>query len=274
MLHFVSRLLGAAHPRVVTDSAKATLAKAFGVLLWGACAFTLPSNAQTLASAVVSTPQLRAELVVHAPQGVQAGQPMWVGLQLTHKPEWHTYWKNPGDSGLPTQLMWTLPPGVEAGDIILRFEGKAIERASDLPRLVGNTKPGSRVGLTVFRRGASKDLNITVAEVQPDKALAQKSTEDRKSSAAAPLGLVVGELSDAQKRELRVRGGVRIESAAEPAARAGLREGDVILAIANTEVLGVRDFEAAMARVDKTRPVSLLIRRGEVAQYVLVRPAR
>jgi len=164
--------------------------------------------------------------------------------------------------------------GIEAGDIITRFDGKAIEKASDLPRLVGNTKPGSRVGLTVFRRGANKDLNITVAEVQAEKTTAQKSQEDRKSSAAATLGLVVGELSDAQKREMRVRGGVRIESAAEPAARAGLREGDVILAIANTEVLGVRDFEAAMSRVDKSRPVSLLIRRGEVAQYVLVRPAR
>ena len=164
--------------------------------------------------------------------------------------------------------------GIEAGDIITRFDGKAIEKASDLPRLVGNTKPGSRVGLTVFRRGANKDLNITVAEVQAEKTTAQKSQEDRKSNAAATLGLVVGELSDAQKREMRVRGGVRIESAAEPAARAGLREGDVILAIANTEVLGVRDFEAAMSRVDKSRPVSLLIRRGEVAQYVLVRPAR
>jgi serine protease Do len=164
--------------------------------------------------------------------------------------------------------------GIEAGDIITRFDGKAIEKASDLPRLVGNTKPGSRVGLTVFRRGANKDLNITVAEVQAEKTTAQKSQEDRKSSAAATLGLVVGELSDAQKREMRLRGGVRIESAAEPAARAGLREGDVILAIANTEVLSVRDFEAAMSRVDKSRPVSLLIRRGDVAQYLLVRPAR
>jgi serine protease Do len=164
--------------------------------------------------------------------------------------------------------------GIEAGDIITRFDGKTIEKASDLPRLVGNTKPGSRVGLTVFRRGASKDLSITVAEVPAEKTVAQKGQEERKAATAAPLGLVVADLSDAQKREMRVRGGVRIESAAEPASRSGLREGDVILAVANTEVLGMRDFEAVMARVDKTRPVSLLIRRGEVAQYVLVRPSR
>ena len=165
--------------------------------------------------------------------------------------------------------------GIEAGDIITRFDGKTIEKASDLPRLVGNTRPGSRVGLTVFRRGANKDLSITVAEVQPERAVVQKTQEERKGTpAAAPLGLVVGELTDAQKRELRVRGGVRIESASDAAARAGLREGDVILAIANAEVLGVRDFEAIMSRVDKSRPVSLLIRRGEMAQYVLVRPVR
>ena len=164
--------------------------------------------------------------------------------------------------------------GIEAGDIITRFDGKAIEKATDLPRMVGNTKPGSRVGLTVFRRGASKELSITVAEVQPEKTVAQKAQEERKSTGPAPLGLVVAELSDVQKRELRVRGGVRIESAAEPAARAGLREGDVILAVANAEVLGVRDFETVMARVDKSRPISLLVRRGEVAQYVLVRPSR
>ncbi len=73
--------------------------------------------AQALPSAVVSTPQLRAELVAHAPQGVQAGQPTWVGLQLTHQPEWHTYWRNPGDSGLPTQIELNLPAGITAGDV-------------------------------------------------------------------------------------------------------------------------------------------------------------
>jgi thiol:disulfide interchange protein DsbD len=73
--------------------------------------------AQGVPSTVVSTPQLRAELTAHAPQGVQAGQPVWVGLQLTHQPEWHTYWRNPGDSGLPTQIELKLPAGITAGDV-------------------------------------------------------------------------------------------------------------------------------------------------------------
>ncbi|OGB31082.1 MAG: protein-disulfide reductase [Burkholderiales bacterium RIFCSPLOWO2_12_FULL_61_40] len=69
------------------------------------------------ASERVQTEQVRAELVVHAPDGVEAGKTLWLGLQLQHQPHWHTYWKNPGDSGLSTQLAWTLPKGVTAGDI-------------------------------------------------------------------------------------------------------------------------------------------------------------
>jgi thiol:disulfide interchange protein DsbD len=74
--------------------------------------------AQTTPSAVVTTPQVRAELMAYAPQGVQAGQALWLGLQLQHQPGWHTYWRNPGDSGLATQLSWQLPAGMQAGDIL------------------------------------------------------------------------------------------------------------------------------------------------------------
>ncbi|MGV8804832.1 MAG: protein-disulfide reductase DsbD family protein [Polaromonas sp.] len=78
---------------------------------------TASPQGSPLTSAVVSTEQVRAELLAWAPEGVQAGQPVWLGLQLAHQPEWHTYWINSGDSGLPTQLQWQLPQGVEAGGI-------------------------------------------------------------------------------------------------------------------------------------------------------------
>jgi thiol:disulfide interchange protein len=68
-------------------------------------------------SAVVKTDEVRAELVAHAPEGVSAGKPVWLGLVIEHAPHWHTYWKNPGDSGLPTSLTWQLPAGVAAGEI-------------------------------------------------------------------------------------------------------------------------------------------------------------
>lgn len=65
---------------------------------------------------VVTTPQVRAELLAHAPDGVAPGKPVWLGLQLTHQKDWHTYWKNPGDSGLPTELTWQLPAGLDVGE--------------------------------------------------------------------------------------------------------------------------------------------------------------
>ncbi len=68
-------------------------------------------------SSVVQTEQVRAELLAHAPQGLGPGRPVWLGLQIEHQREWHTYWKNPGDSGLPTTLAWTLPQGLQAGEI-------------------------------------------------------------------------------------------------------------------------------------------------------------
>jgi len=85
------------------------------VLAAAALLLVLPLAAS--AQSVVTSERVRAELLAHAPQGVEAGQTVWLGLQLAHQPEWHTYWKNSGDSGLPTQLTWTLPPGVAAGDI-------------------------------------------------------------------------------------------------------------------------------------------------------------
>lgn len=83
-----------------------------------AAGIALPAGAAGAAgSPVVTTERVRAELLAHAPQGVAPGQTVWVGLQIRHQPQWHTYWKNPGDSGLPTTLAWTLPAGVTAGEI-------------------------------------------------------------------------------------------------------------------------------------------------------------
>ncbi|NBW49868.1 MAG: hypothetical protein EBR49_07200, partial [Betaproteobacteria bacterium] len=77
----------------------------------------VPPAAGSVAASQVKTDQVVAELVVHAPDGVTPGKTLWLGLLLQHQPHWHTYWKNPGDSGLPTQLQWTLPAGLTAGDI-------------------------------------------------------------------------------------------------------------------------------------------------------------
>ena len=75
------------------------------------------ATTQAAPSATVTTPQVQAELVAHAPEGVAPGKPLWLALSIRHQPHWHTYWKNPGDSGLPTTLEWKLPAGVTAGEI-------------------------------------------------------------------------------------------------------------------------------------------------------------
>jgi DsbC/DsbD-like thiol-disulfide interchange protein len=89
------------------------------VLAWGAPLLVLAATPLTekIPGAVVTTPQVRAELVAHAPEGLAPGKTMRLGLKIEHQPHWHTYWKNPGDSGLPTILEWTLPAGAKVGDI-------------------------------------------------------------------------------------------------------------------------------------------------------------
>ena len=167
--------------------------------------------------------------------------------------------------------------GIEAGDVIVKFDGKPIDKASDLPRLVGNTKPGTRSTVTVLRRGSYKDVSVTVAELpsdtRPARATPAPKEDKPKTGSAQGLGLTVAELSETQKKELKLKGGVRVEAVADAAARAGLREGDVVLQIANQEVAGVKEFEAITAKLDRAKPVNLLVRRGEWAQYVLIRPA-
>lgn len=168
--------------------------------------------------------------------------------------------------------------GVEAGDIITRFDGKPIEKPADLPRAVGNTKPGSKVNITVFRRGTYKDLSITVSEMEAEKVAAAAPVPEKKvpanNSAGQFWGLAVSDLTDAQKKEFRVRGGVRVDAATDTAAKAGIREGDLILGIANAEVASLKEFEQIMSKLDKNRPASILIRRGDGAQYVMIRPGK
>ena len=176
------------------------------------------------------------------------------------------------ESGSPAEKA-----GIEAGDIITRFDGKAIDKLADLPRLVGNTKPGTKSTVTVFRRGTAKDLSLTIAEIEGDKPVrkaAEREEKPKASAAAQLIGLSVSALTDAQKKELNIRGGVVVNSATDAAARAGLREGDVILSIANTEIGGVKDFEAALAKVDKNKPINVLYRRGEWTQYALIRASK
>ncbi|MBL8320015.1 MAG: DegQ family serine endoprotease [Burkholderiaceae bacterium] len=165
--------------------------------------------------------------------------------------------------------------GIEAGDIIVKVDGKAVEKSVDLPRIIGAAKPGSRTTLQLFRRGATKDVNVVVAEFEADRPVRRAQAEPGSSAPAAKtaLGLSVSDLTEAQRRDLKIRNGVRVDAVEGPAAKAGLREGDVILALQNTEVADVKQFMSLAARVEKERAVSVMVRRGEFVSYLVIRPS-
>lgn len=168
--------------------------------------------------------------------------------------------------------------GVEAGDIITKFDGKPVEKAGDLPRMVGATKPGQKSQLQLFRRGSYKDLTVSVVEFE--ELASKKPTAERESKqtptvgALSQLGLAVTDLTEAQRRELNLKRGVRVDKAEGAAARAGVREGDVLLSIDNIEATSASQVESVVAKLEKTKPVNVLIRRGEWVNYVVIRPGK
>ncbi len=164
--------------------------------------------------------------------------------------------------------------GVEAGDIITSFNGATIEKSGDLPRLVGNTKPGSKSTLTVLRKGAKRDLSVVVAEMETEQQASKKEDKKPKQEQVAnALGLVVSDLTEAQKREFKLEGGVVIDLADGPAARVGLQPGDLIVRLNNTDIKDAKQFNALVAKLDTKKNALLLVRRGESSQFVPVRPS-
>ncbi len=165
--------------------------------------------------------------------------------------------------------------GVQVGDIVTSFNGKPVERANDLPRLVGETKPDTTVPMQVLRMGKTLTLSVKVGEWVMDRKPGAKPAEEQKPEAvskANALGVKVIDLNDAQKRQLGVSSGVLVEAVREGAARDGLRVGDVVLAVGNTAVSSAAQFNAISAQLPVGKQVAVLVRRGESGLYVLMRP--
>ena len=167
--------------------------------------------------------------------------------------------------------------GLEAGDVILRFDGKAIASSADLPRMVGATRPGVRAVLQVWRRGAMREIPVVVGEMADEKQAANRPQRGGKPAeqAANRLGLVVAELTPEQKRELKMQSGLLIEEVRAAGARSELRAGDVIVAViskgATTEAKTVEQFNKLLAQFDKGSNVTLLVRRGEMQTFVTIK---
>jgi serine protease Do len=166
--------------------------------------------------------------------------------------------------------------GIEPGDIILRFDGKAIDKSSDLPRIVGNTRPNAKVTAQVWRKGATKELSLTVGETEPDRVAkaAAKPTTPPAQVAASWLGLSVSDLPEAKRTELKIKGGVLVESVDGPAARAGIRQGDVLISVNNTDIGSAKQFGEIVGKLDQSKSAVLLVRRGDGALFIPVRPTQ
>ncbi|MFN9489477.1 MAG: DegQ family serine endoprotease [Betaproteobacteria bacterium] len=157
--------------------------------------------------------------------------------------------------------------GIEAGDVILRFDGRAVNSSEDLPRVVGGTKPGSKVTVQVWRNKATRELQVVVAELVEDRGGRQQRGKPQ-PPAVGEFGMGLAELTEAQRKELKIEAGVFVDSVQGAAARAGLRRGDVILAVNNQDVKTVEQFRQLMSGFDKGRIVALLVRRGGNSLYI------
>jgi serine protease Do len=173
-------------------------------------------------------------------------------------------------AGLPAEKA-----GIEAGDIITKVQGDPVERFSDLPRLVGMVKPGDKVKLQVFHDGKFKDVTADVIDFGPETPpVVATAAPEAIASTKATLGLKVTDLSDADRVRLHLKGGVRVDSVEGAGARAGVQEGDVVLSIGNVPVSSAKQFIATVAKLDKTKSIAVLVRRGDSANYLVIRPSK
>jgi serine protease Do len=165
--------------------------------------------------------------------------------------------------------------GIEGGDVITKVDGKIVDKAADLRRLIATVKPGQKVVVQVWRRGSYKDISVLIAE--DDRSKRNPGAEGDGAEKASPmtaLGLRVVELTEAQRKEAKVKSGVRVETATGVAAKAGLREGDLILSVDNVEVSSVKQFQAQVAKADKSKAMNLVVKRDDLVSFVLLKPGR
>lgn len=166
--------------------------------------------------------------------------------------------------------------GVKAGDVITSFNGETIKRWSDLPRIVGETKPGTRADMEVWRRGKTVTLSVKVGELtaKSDEASATAQEEPEHAAKANALGLQVVNVPNDVQRKLGIKGGVQVRAASGPADMAGLQAGDIVLAVNNTDVTDAKQFHTLVEKLPKGKAAGLLVRRGDQAQWVAVEPSK
>jgi serine protease Do len=166
--------------------------------------------------------------------------------------------------------------GVEAGDIIVKVDGRPVNTSSELPRIVTQIKPGSKITLQLWHKGATKDVAVTVAELKEDEAPrpARRAAPGKEKAKPNRMGLVLSDLTDEQKKELEIKNGVVVEDI-RGTARGDIQPGDVILAVisrgATIEAKNVEQVNALIAKLEKGSSVTFQLRRGEQQFFSTIR---
>lgn len=154
--------------------------------------------------------------------------------------------------------------GLMPGDVVQTFDGKPVQGSADLARLVASTKPGTAVQLGIWRKGEARTVQVTVAELTPERPTVQGAPQEMPTNRA---GLALSELTPQQRKSLRIDHGLVVRKASGAAQRAGIQPGDVLLAINDVPIATLAAFEQQLART-AGESVALLIRRGEDMLYV------
>jgi serine protease Do len=161
--------------------------------------------------------------------------------------------------------------GIQVSDVILKFDGKTVNASQDLPRMVAATRPGNKVSVQLWRKGATKEVSMVVGEMPADGRGGRAARSDAGSDQIARLGIGVIELTAEQKKQLQIEDGLLIDEVRSATARAELQRGDVILALGNVPVSSVEQFNTLLKSYPKGRNVALLVRRGDGALYVAIK---
>ncbi|MCK9389396.1 MAG: DegQ family serine endoprotease [Sulfuritalea sp.] len=167
--------------------------------------------------------------------------------------------------------------GIEVGDIILKFDGKAVAESGDLPRMVGSTRPGGKVTVQLWRKGVGRDLTVTVGEIADDEGGKRNASRGGKSTepTANRLGLVLAAPTAEQRRALGIQHGLIVEEVRNGGTRTDLRSGDIILSLivkgSQTDIKSMSQFNDLLQGVDKSATITLLVRRGNAQTFITIK---
>lgn len=165
--------------------------------------------------------------------------------------------------------------GIESGDVILSFNGRDIAKSTDLPRVVGGVKPGSEAKVQVWRKGATRDLTVSVGDAESNAEVSSKKPDIPEATPAAvnALGVAVAEPTGARKRELAIRGGVEVTALKDGQLKdAGIRPGDIIIRVGDKDITGVKQFEALVKDMDSKKTVPVFVRRENSTLVIPIQP--